>query len=41
MSNNSAHQESVVVEQSTATTVPIHEVTDVPASMQATPLGRF
>jgi hypothetical protein len=42
MSNNSTdHGTTVGVERSTATTARIHEVTDAPATIQATPLGKI
>jgi hypothetical protein len=43
MSNNSTdHGTTVVVEQSTTTTIaPIHEVTEAPTTLQSTPLGKI
>jgi len=42
MSNNSTdHGTTVVVEQSTTTIAPIHEVTEVPTTLQSTPLGKI
>jgi hypothetical protein len=42
MSNNNTDRETtVVVEQSTVTTAPIHEITQVPATVQSTPLGKI
>ncbi|CAF1030666.1 unnamed protein product [Rotaria sordida] len=38
LNNNSANHGAVVVEQSTTPTAPIHEVTEVPATTQVTPL---
>jgi len=38
MSNNSTGHATVIVEQSTATAAPIHEVTEIPATTQSTPL---
>ncbi|CAF5205370.1 unnamed protein product, partial [Rotaria magnacalcarata] len=38
MSDNSASQGTVVVELSTTTATPIHEVIEVPATIPATPL---
>ncbi|CAF3473735.1 unnamed protein product [Rotaria socialis] len=38
MSNNSSSQGTVVIELSTTTAAPIHEVIEVPATIQATPL---
>jgi hypothetical protein len=41
MSNNSREHETVVVEQTTGTAAPIHEITEVPATTQSTPLGKL
>lgn len=40
--NNNTTSETVgVVEQSTVTTAPIHEVTELPTTIQSTPMGKL
>ena len=42
MSNNTTdHGTTVVVEQSTTNIAPIHEVTEVPTTVQSTRLGKI
>lgn len=39
MASNNTPETAAVIEQSTNTTAPIHEVTDVPRTVQSTPVG--